>query len=355
MNLQEFADSVKEPTFALMATNFKLAWNRLHESVTSDDQTDLVLSSYLANLLTGADEFRELLRSFDLNPDDSSTRDIMLAASSEPGQYVLIVADDNYKMTSPATQFLKANVRSLANRVKRMAEDRSARDEVNVSTLVTEQDLRPLRSTPITLVRRPRLVRTCSPNPAWQVQVASQFATVGCRVMDGNGRVGVTTVRHAFDIGGAVATKVIGINVTVDGIAGTVVADDIVSDSVFIQLANGFPGNSFWGTNGWYQKFSPGLNAEVQFVGAISLHAKTAILAQDLSIPRWTKHCQAKVYTPPVTNYGDSGAALIHGEIGKDDKLVGFAFERTGVGELIEWSSWIWADSVLRTLRINPF
>ena len=58
---------------------------------------------------------------------------------------------------------------------------------------------------------------------------------------------------------------------------------------------------------------------------------------------------QLKVLTRADTNPGDSGAALLDSQ----DQVLGFAFYRTGLGAPIEFSAWIWAETVFNAHGLN--
>jgi hypothetical protein len=87
------------------------------------------------------------------------------------------------------------------------------------------------------------------------------------------------------------------------------------------------------------------------FDGATSQHVVTAVQAQDPGLTHFSPTSQSRVYTPAVTNPGDSGAALVEEST---DLVIGFAKDRTEAGASIEWSSWVWADSVFAALDVQP-
>ena len=59
---------------------------------------------------------------------------------------------------------------------------------------------------------------------------------------------------------------------------------------------------------------------------------------------------QLRVQTDVATDRGDSGCALIDG----DDRVLAFAFERTGYDEYPQFADWIWAANALRALELTP-
>jgi hypothetical protein len=78
---------------------------------------------------------------------------------------------------------------------------------------------------------------------------------------------------------------------------------------------------------------------------------RTVIQSHDPGVWWYSPIRQPRVYTPAVTNPGDSGAALIEDS---SDLVAGFAHERTEAGAQLEWSSWIWADAVFTALNVQP-
>jgi hypothetical protein len=87
---------------------------------------------------------------------------------------------------------------------------------------------------------------------------------------------------------------------------------------------------------------SPRANERASFEGKASGPRVATIVGWDLSIFSNVRSNQRKVLTNPSTEPGDSGAALVD----TVDNIIGFSFFRTGIGEQIEFSAWIWADSV---------
>ena len=143
-----------------------------------------------------------------------------------------------------------------------------------------------------------------------------------------------------------------GLSVTVGAIPGIVAGEDSVTDSVFIYIASGVPLAAARGAKGWLQGIAPRIGDVAVFDGATSAATTTtAVMGSDPGVASYSPYRQARVYTPPVTNPGDSGAALVEMST---DLVVGFAHERTEAGAFIEWSSWIWADSVFTALNVKP-
>jgi hypothetical protein len=130
-----------------------------------------------------------------------------------------------------------------------------------------------------------------------------------------------------------------------------VAGQDLISDSVFIRmLAVQWP-SARRGVGGWLKGVAPRLGEMAIFEGATSHTTRTALSGQDPHVARYSPIRQARIYTPAVTNPGDSGAALIEEST---DLIMGFAMERSEAGAFIEYSTWIWADSVFTALNVSP-
>jgi hypothetical protein len=187
---------------------------------------------------------------------------------------------------------------------------------------------------------RPETELVLAPPSPWIVKPVSSSlgdSSAGVTAVDKKKRSGVTAALHA--VGSSKA-------VTVDGVNGTVVRRNKISDSCFIEVTMPAPGSK--GSKGPLVNTLPRGNQLASYDGSAS-QKNTNITGWDLATPNVTKHSQLRVYTPRVTHPGDSGAALIS----DDNYVVGFAFERTGRSKIPEYSSWIWADSVYTLLKLE--
>jgi hypothetical protein len=184
-------------------------------------------------------------------------------------------------------------------------------------------------------------VPTAAPSPSWKITepMGSVDSTAGVAVLDKTRRSGVTAALHAI---GAASS------VTVNGSPGTVVATSALTDSCFIETTQ-TPGN-FPGNRGPLVNILPRGNQSATFDGVTSGLQKTNIDGWDRGLPYITTFNQLHNYTPPITNTGDSGAALVT----DDDFVSGFAFERSPpVGAVVEFSSWVWAHAVYERLSLE--
>lgn len=178
-----------------------------------------------------------------------------------------------------------------------------------------------------------------APSPPWGVAVgagANAASTAGVMAVDGTGRAGVTIARHAI-------TPVFGTPVWVNGMAGTLVSEDQDTDSSFVELPH-LAGQALPPLMALCGE-SPGTNERVSFSGfATKPYPKqTVVNGWDFSVIYLRPHRSPRVYTPPVTMEGDSGAALVSERRGY---LLGFSSYRTGLDEATPASEWAWSASV---------
>lgn len=197
------------------------------------------------------------------------------------------------------------------------------------------------------LVMRPPVVEfSAAPSPPVAVAPAAgaPVSTVGVVAKDALGRTGVTAALHPLSQSGVVVQPGV-TNALVNNQAGVIQSADPVSDSCFIQLTPpGVMMSKTRGSKGPLKGVSPRQWGTASFEGIGSGPGiKTTVIGDwSVDLPFVQPYNQLKVLTTPVTAPGDSGAALID----SDDYVIGFAFYRTGLGEPIEFSAWIWAHSV---------
>ena len=163
------------------------------------------------------------------------------------------------------------------------------------------------------------------------------------RCMSNSGAVGVTAALHAVS-GSATG-------VTVNSLPGTVCRSDRLFDAAFIELASA-PTLNFQKTHGPMKGILPRGRQTGSFWGAgTNCTNSTVITGWDAGLPVPGPYRQALVYTTRDAVQGDSGAALVT----DDDWVVGFAFERSLPFQEPAYCSWVWADSVLQALVVEPF
>jgi hypothetical protein len=204
---------------------------------------------------------------------------------------------------------------------------------VTEALLITQPD--------ISVSRRPRMVPLCAPSPNIEVQFGGQKSTAGVFCRDAHGALGVTACFHGT---GPVGTKVqVGLQNSSVTIANN------VQDLVFIPLNPGYNIPSLHGAAGVLNGRTPGQYESVEFDGATSGRVKTHVTSYDAGLLRSRATVQLRVQTPADTNSGDSGSALVN----QDDKVVGFAFERSAFGEIPEMTDWIWAANAMKALNLS--
>jgi hypothetical protein len=195
----------------------------------------------------------------------------------------------------------------------------------------------------VIISRVPEMILTSVPSPAVAFRSGdddeSNFSTVGLLVERGDGARGVTAALHALN-GGTTSPDM---EIAVGPVRGVVRSVDPISDSCFIevddidQIARAVLSGVLMGV-------TPRNYAETRFDGGTSGQTRTFITGWSPELPVLTPRMQLRVLTEPDTVPGDSGAALID----DDDRVLGLAFERTGYDQRPSFSSWIWAEAVLR-------
>ncbi len=206
-------------------------------------------------------------------------------------------------------------------------------------------------------VARPRVVvgpappmeKTCVPVPPWRVECGAEKSTAGILAKDANGKLGVTTCFHAT---GDIGTKV-QIHDDAEFIEGVVSLASQPLDTCFVPVGDNWHPKSMVGVAGVLEGRAPGKSEKHRFRGFQFAAPKvTEIIATDWGVPFPIKGRQLCIQTKADTNHGDSGAALIN----EDDRVVGFAFQRTPFrgSATVEFADWIWAQSALAELGLSP-
>lgn len=191
---------------------------------------------------------------------------------------------------------------------------------------------------------QPPLEYTCVSRPAPTVVCAGRASTAGAWATDKSGTTGITVCYHG--------TGPSGTKVAIGGVDRVVTHDSEVVDSCFVAVPASElpPSSSFIGRRGVLQKRAPGAQERHTFWASSGSVKDARIVGVDYGVPVLTPHRQLCVYTDPVTNYGDSGGALVN----DDDQLVGFSFQRTPFGSPSEFSTWLWAPAVFINLDLKP-
>lgn len=189
----------------------------------------------------------------------------------------------------------------------------------------------------------PEMIPLGCVDPALEVRCGDNSSSVGFFCRDAKGNVGVTACLHG--------TGPTGTDLLLGGLPAKVSAHSEVQDLVFIRLPDGYQLPAFGhGKGGIRRDRAPSPEEEVHFVGCKSGAKKTQISATSRGLLFIDPRRQSTIETPAVVNRGDSGCALLD----RDDKVLGFAFRRTGYGAAIEFADWIWAANAMAALELEP-
>jgi hypothetical protein len=195
----------------------------------------------------------------------------------------------------------------------------------------------------ILVAPRPQMVPLGSPWPSLRVSCEGQYSTSGVYCFDAEDEFGVTACLHGTGPEGTV--------VKVDGVKTYVKHAHTIQDIVFLPLPEDpRPPVPVRGAGGILRERGPSQYDDAEFHGSSSGACKTKITSHDAGLLRKRPTVQLKVQTKADTNTGDSGAALID----YADRVIGFAFERTALGEEPELTDWIWAANALDALQLRP-
>jgi hypothetical protein len=193
----------------------------------------------------------------------------------------------------------------------------------------------------VVLTRRPRMELLCVPSPHMRIETGAKTSTAGVLCRDPQGELGVTGCLHGT---GPVGTRVI-----VDSHECRVKLANDVQDIVFIPLPPGHAPAGMKGLAGVRRDREPARADPVHFDGATNPNATTRIFGADLGLLRARPTVMLKVQTDPDTDEGDSGSALLD----KEERVLGFAFERTGFNDYPQFTDWIWAANALASLQLT--
>jgi hypothetical protein len=291
-----------------------------------------------------------------LNPkkmEDSGFRAVVIPANpSAPAALVLLEPNRSVENTQSLTD--TQHLRLRFDLIEKIADDRFRAETAitgdfdRVQDFVFSNGLRGLAETlwitqpDVVISRRPKMVPLSAPWPCLKAASGVNISTGGILCRDANGRLGITACYHG--------TGPVGTAVTVGGLHSVVAIADNIQDMVFVPLGDNLPIPPLRGRRGVLSARAPGQYDHVEFHGASSGAMQTRIASYDAGILRLRPTVQLRVQTGADTNTGDSGSALLD----QDDKVVGFAFERTAFGEFPEMTDWIWAANALKTLGLTP-
>jgi hypothetical protein len=194
----------------------------------------------------------------------------------------------------------------------------------------------------VVMTRRPRMMRLCVPTPHLRVEYGGEVSTAGIYCRDRDGVVGVTGCFHG--------TGPEGTSVALGGKTTFVKWANAVQDIVFIPLAPGDEPRATRGLGGVRTDREPARADRSTFDGATNQSRPTRISGADAGLLRPRPTIMLKVQTDPDTDRGDSGCGLVD----EQDRVLGFAFERTDYNDYPQFTDWIWAANALRSLELTP-
>lgn len=200
-------------------------------------------------------------------------------------------------------------------------------------------------------VQRPGSMYTgcCSPVPGHGVSFTAEGtarASVGVYARR-YGKLGITLPMHIFKKLSLVSRRQ---HCYVQGNKVTIVSFDAISDScfaVFDDQSISIPADKR--LRGCLSGITPRNYEDCYFEALGAGRQNTNIIGWSPDIPFVQPYSQLKILTKPDTNPGDSGTALYN----NDEQVLGFSFYRTGLGDKVEFSAWIWADSVFHTHELS--
>jgi hypothetical protein len=315
---------------------------RLYATIRSEVHASPLIATTFWQAFIASQSFPDTLRKAGASAIAISQGEIYIVCHGEGWpRFDLVVLDPEFASESPRAVPILPNAEQLAAgwenfRYRRRLGDPSFR--VFESAAIEASTAQPYG---IIVSKRPKIVFTRTPSPPWQVSpigvanpTPGPASTAGIVAKNSTGQVGVTAALHAIGSAG---------QASVGSISGTVVSQDAISDSCFIALQNP-PIPPTGGLAGFLSGMTPRVLEKVTFNGAASSSTTTVVTGWSPDLPYVLPYSQLKVLTKADTNPGDSGAALID----SSDHIIGFSFYRTGFGAPIQYSTWIWAESVFR-------
>jgi hypothetical protein len=345
-------------------------WDNLYEIVQSEQHTEPLLATLAWQIILQDPRIIDsaLQRDFSIQ----RTRYEYIVSTNGQGQYALVVlapfpseftivspmnrlperwlSDAYYNWRREMTRYVETEESGLFNRAVLRAVEPEFVQQV-VSNLNMQ----------MIITKKPRLIRQqmnfpCIPSPAHGVCPQGfelPNSTAGVYAENARGQKGAVICLHALgDVDSAMAEIESGNNkVVVNNYPGKIVTYDPISDSCFVVFDD-----QDLVDNGTFQKITGLLTGKTPrqyesafFDGFRSGPLSTNINGWSPDLPFVKRHNQLKVYTNAITNPGDSGCALKDSE----GNVCGFAFERSGISENPQLSSWIWAESVFKFHKLN--
>jgi hypothetical protein len=138
--------------------------------------------------------------------------------------------------------------------------------------------------------------------------------------------------------------------IVVNGIEGTIISVNDVSDSCFVRLdIDESHLDGIKNVNGPLIGMTPREFEPCYFINKEGEKIDTFVIGWSPDLLYTDPYNQVKVLTKQVTNTGDSGSALLD----TNGNVLGFSFYRTGINSIQEFSAWIWGAAVFQSHNLN--
>ena len=365
MFLDEFVESYSKNPNARTDFSFSETNERLYNIIRNETKTESLLASMLWQIITYTPTYLNFCQKNNISPNapleefkPKGERMII----DHYGKYSFLVLDSNYKKTDVETQNIQISNSESADAyenwridiMKRSINDQKSSLFPRLVNIVDEEfvaEISKRNTLSLMIASQPDLDYTMAQVPQSPIAVAmhgnNPNSTAGAFAVNKDGKTGMTVSLHALE-SQAYNVKS-GDKLNIGEHSATILSCDQTSDSCFAVFDNPNVDIGFGrGVNGPLSGKSPTQHDTVEFDGVTSGHKNTIIKAWSYEIPFVQPYSQLKVITNPDTNPGDSGSALID----QQDNIIGFAFYRTGITATVQYSTWIWADSVFSAHNI---
>lgn len=333
-------------------------WESLHGLTLDEERTDPLLASLFWQSVLGSGHLDAALQKAGASPLAMTTRERFVISHSKGSRFNLIVFDPGYR-GDPVAVEVRATPEQLLRGWERFRRSFRGSRLVAPPYLIDERAVLEAGKADdygVVLSEVPTVEFTSAPRPALSM-TGARSASVGVLATDKLGRSGFTTARHAV-IGSG---RALGASVTVSTpsgiVTGTVVEEDAITDSAFVEIAPGTILGSTTPVAGPLRGRTPTSYQSAEFDGVTSGLTSTSVTGWSPELPFFFRGSQLKILTKPDTAPGDSGAALLDdpsalGLLGASPHVLGFAFYRTGFGATVGFAAWIWAESVYDALGL---
>jgi hypothetical protein len=321
-----------------------------------EELSPLIATIFWRNFISSTGYHRELSRA-DSSPFALTLGEPIVVSHADRTRYDLLVFDPQFKGEEPKViQSIKVNIddfknlKPFNNRVEPYyGLFRSPNNIPYSRRLINDLIYNMINETidiqnfGLIIAPTPKYLFTSSiPSKSIKVECpAGKFnATVGITGRDSENRLGVTTALHSIKDSS---------EILINGVKGVIVSADVITDSCFIEISPvPIPIHNI-GFRGPLKGVTPRVNEDVHFQSMNRGEINTIIIGWTPDVPFHFPGSQLKVYTKAVTQQGDSGTALID----TNEHVIGFCFYRTGFNAKIEFSAWIWAESVFDVHSLN--